>query len=111
LFGKWNKNASSDTTVPLSGTISLVQETFPLDLKHILVELKKQRRALDVAIAALECLHPQIRKSTRSGRRNKAKSRRQTAGNNPRPHTDIGKLIPFRRVANRTAPPSEVEQA
>ena len=82
-----------------------------MDIKHILIELKKQRRAIDVAIAALECLHPQIRKSTRSARRSKAKSGRRTAINHARPDAQIGKLIPFRRVAKRKAPPNEAEQA
>ena len=111
LFGKCNKNLASDTKARSSRTISSVQETFPLDIKHILIELKKQRRAIDVAIAALECLHPQVRKSARYARRSKTKSRRRSAGKNARAHVQTGKLIPFRRVAKRTAPPSEVEEA
>ncbi len=87
-----------------------------MDIPRILAELKKQRRALDQAIAALEGLSPNSQKPTRPSRRSSTKSRQKSsaasATRSSAPSPDpVAKLIPFRRLRRRPNLQREAEQA
>lgn len=89
-----------------------------MDITRILAELKKQRRALGKAIAALEGVSPKSQKLSPSSRRlsNGNKSRQKssaasathTSGPSPDP---MAKVLPFRRIRRRQNSQRQAEQA
>jgi hypothetical protein len=78
-----------------------------VDIARILIQLKAQRNQLDTAIAALEAISPNPRKSSQArSRRSRrgTKSRRKTGVRSSRPGAQaMGKLIPFRRTRRGAA--------
>ena len=86
-----------------------------MDIKRILMELKKQRRAIDVAISALEGADPTRQKDGRfsdPSRKGSKTARNQTRRKSrPGSAQAMGKLIPFHRFRRKKKEPSKAEQA